>query len=750
MLEPLGDQIRIDPIRDLRRDLHMRPFEAERRVYLVLRAHLLNEDAADALLKDLEEPPPYAVIVLVADELGLLPPTIRSRCQLVPFRRLSQRAIKAFLSSRGLEGEPLDALARVAAGRLDRAERLLDPDAGERRDGLIELARSVYRDPAFDPAQASRVVTDFAQERADGRARRSRRSRSRPRRRARREQRGKRAGRGAEREEVLDALDLLAGWYRDLMVVAAGAEGAVLNSDRLAELSADGLPERGPGRRARGRDRARSLALVRVQRPARAGARGALRPPPARAGRHTSVMTLAVGVVFSPGGKVYSFDPGGLELAWNEKVICQTSRGQELGPGRQGEPRARGRAARAAEEGRSPRDRGRPRDCRGEPRGGEAGHARLPRGRQGAGRRAEARRRRARLRRLAAGLLLRGGAAGPDAAKLQAALRERLHRRVELRSVGPRECARLCGDHGLCGGGQCSRRYPTHEQPITLAHGQGPGPAHELGPDHGPVRPAALLPRLRAPALQELPRPRAARGPARRDAARRGRRHRLQGPRGRAAPSSSRRARPGSTCAIDECREVRVSPSQTTSTRRLEDYRSLRRDLERAVVPLATSVDGRRFTFQASLHDLALQAGGYVVLENDGEPRLGQVITLEPASREGPSSRSTLARRVSRDTSMLLRYAQGEGVVLEGDGAPFHDAAARPASRPRSRPGSSGRARAGALRSASSCSRRASRSRSTPAASTGTRFSAASPAPARRTRSGSSWSSSCSRPTSAS
>ena len=56
----------------------------------------------------------------------------------------------------------------------------------------------------------------------------------------------------------------------------------------------------------------------------------------------------------------------------------------------------------------------------------------------------------------------------PDATKLQAALREKLHRRVELRPVGPRECARLCGDHGLCGGGQCSRRFPTHEQPITL------------------------------------------------------------------------------------------------------------------------------------------------------------------------------------------------------------------------------------------------------------------------------------------
>ena len=185
VLEPLGDQIRIDPIRDLRRDLHMRPFEAERRVYLVLRAHLLNEDAADALLEDLEEPPPYAVIVLVADELGLLPPTIRSRCQLVPFRRLSQRAIKAYLSSRGLQGEPLDALARVAAGRLDRAERLLDPDAGERRDGLIELARSVYLDPAFDPGGPRAPSPTSRRSAAAAPGRRRRTSRSPPRRPAR-------------------------------------------------------------------------------------------------------------------------------------------------------------------------------------------------------------------------------------------------------------------------------------------------------------------------------------------------------------------------------------------------------------------------------------------------------------------------------------------------------------------------------------------------------------------------------------
>src|SRR6185312_2798834 len=135
-LEALGEMIRIDAIRELRRDLHMRPFEADRRVYLIHRAHLLNEDAADALLKDLEEPPPYAIVVLVADDLGPLPETIRSRCQLVPFRRLGERAIRALVDARVPERSETEraALARVAAGRLDRLERLLDPKAAARRE----------------------------------------------------------------------------------------------------------------------------------------------------------------------------------------------------------------------------------------------------------------------------------------------------------------------------------------------------------------------------------------------------------------------------------------------------------------------------------------------------------------------------------------------------------------------------------------------------------------------------------------
>ena len=98
--EALGEMIRIDEIRSLHHDLHMRPFEADRRVYLILDAHRMNDEAAAALLKDLEEPPGYATIVLVADELGPLPETIRSRCQLIPFRRLSRAAVESWIAER--------------------------------------------------------------------------------------------------------------------------------------------------------------------------------------------------------------------------------------------------------------------------------------------------------------------------------------------------------------------------------------------------------------------------------------------------------------------------------------------------------------------------------------------------------------------------------------------------------------------------------------------------------------------------
>lgn len=103
----------------------------------------------------------------------------------------------------------------------------------------------------------------------------------------------------------------------------------------------------------------------------------------------------------------------------------------------------------------------------------------------------------------------------------------------------------------------------------------------------------------------------------------------------------------------------------------LEEYRDLRETLERSILPLATSVDGRRFEYQASLHGLELEAGGYVAIDAGGEIRLGQVLSLRMEQHEAGAH--------DRPGAILIRVARGEGALLEGDGRPFHDARVRPA-----------------------------------------------------------------------
>jgi uncharacterized protein len=102
----------------------------------------------------------------------------------------------------------------------------------------------------------------------------------------------------------------------------------------------------------------------------------------------------------------------------------------------------------------------------------------------------------------------------------------------------------------------------------------------------------------------------------------------------------------------------------------VEEYRATRAALEAAVLPLATSVDGRRFRFQTTLHGLEFEAGGYVRLDTDGSTQLGQVLSLELHTEDttGPGL-----------PQVRIRVGGGDGVVLDGDGRPFHDAVVQPA-----------------------------------------------------------------------
>ena len=109
----------------------------------------------------------------------------------------------------------------------------------------------------------------------------------------------------------------------------------------------------------------------------------------------------------------------------------------------------------------------------------------------------------------------------------------------------------------------------------------------------------------------------------------------------------------------------------------VEQFRDVRRQLEDAVLPLATSVDGRRFSFQAPLRGLELQPGGYAAIEDDGSRRLGQVLDVEVAHMDGPEVGREIGETADAfdvRSRTVLRLARGSGVVLDGQSGPFHDA----------------------------------------------------------------------------
>lgn len=122
----------IDEIRDLREKVGFRPNEAQYKVYVIDESHQLTNEAFNALLKTLEEPPPHVIFVLATTEPHKIPATILSRCQRFDFRRASLEDLRHKLhricESEGIaiEEAALELIARSAAGSFRDAESLLD------------------------------------------------------------------------------------------------------------------------------------------------------------------------------------------------------------------------------------------------------------------------------------------------------------------------------------------------------------------------------------------------------------------------------------------------------------------------------------------------------------------------------------------------------------------------------------------------------------------------------------------------
>ncbi len=201
VLAPPNDQasaqIKVDELREMIRALSFAPFGGGTRLVLIRQAQQMNPSSANVLLKTLEEPPPGNILVLTVQDPGEILPTLVSRCRRVNFLPLTEEVIAGELTRRGLEPQAASLRAALAAGSLGRA---LELDQTRLRQTLERLLEHIQAPagPLGDWSFAEELVAPF------------------------------RGGERLDRQGLVEALDLLALYFRDGAAQAAGRPQAAL------------------------------------------------------------------------------------------------------------------------------------------------------------------------------------------------------------------------------------------------------------------------------------------------------------------------------------------------------------------------------------------------------------------------------------------------------------------------------------------------------------------------------------------
>ena len=131
IIRPSGTFIKIDQIRELQKRIIYRPLEGVRKVYILTEAEQMNLEAANCLLKTLEEPPADSVLILLTTNLDALLPTIRSRCQIIPFHPLVVSELAGHLTERfDIDESQAFSISTAAGGAVGKALTMVQDGAG--------------------------------------------------------------------------------------------------------------------------------------------------------------------------------------------------------------------------------------------------------------------------------------------------------------------------------------------------------------------------------------------------------------------------------------------------------------------------------------------------------------------------------------------------------------------------------------------------------------------------------------------
>jgi len=161
-VEPDGQNIKIEQVRELNRGMGFKPVAGAYRVVVINRAELMTLEAANSFLKTLEEPPPGNVIILKVKEPRDLLPTITSRCQKIPFRPLPLSVVKeCLINEMGIDEENASLIAGISDGSLGRAIQISDSDYLEERQKAIT---NIIQLPIMQKTQALELAMEYAQD----------------------------------------------------------------------------------------------------------------------------------------------------------------------------------------------------------------------------------------------------------------------------------------------------------------------------------------------------------------------------------------------------------------------------------------------------------------------------------------------------------------------------------------------------------------------------------------------------------
>jgi len=198
-------EISIDQIRQMQHSASFPPFEGRCKVFIIDRAELLSDEAANCLLKTLEEPVGKVVFMLLTINDRLLPATVISRCQRLELPPLAATAVEAALKSRwGVEPQKARLLARLCHGCLGWALSAAF-DGGllqQRAERMDRLLSTIEADCEERFAYATQLAAQFSQ----------------------------------NRRLVQEILDLWLDYWRDLLLIKAGCDDAITNADMLVTL----------------------------------------------------------------------------------------------------------------------------------------------------------------------------------------------------------------------------------------------------------------------------------------------------------------------------------------------------------------------------------------------------------------------------------------------------------------------------------------------------------------------------------